>query len=206
MLSRRIALRGFQSALALIALAGCANSATSSTTNGTSVALTNAVGEAATVVNAFILEVPAVSTVFPNILSATQALLLTNPSKSGTLDQAMALVVQLQNDLKGSISDANGASLLTAVVGYLNQALTAAAPLLTAACSTSAQCAEVQAVYKSIVLAAPLIEMFISNVTPTSPTAQAKVLMHRASAVPSQGQSLMTPEAALATLRARFGK
>ena len=79
-----------------------------------------------------------------------------------------------------------------------------AAPVLTAACGVIPQCSDVQAVYREIVLAVPLIEAFISAVQPASSVAQAKVALTRAAAVPSHGLPLMTPDAAVVALKLRL--
>jgi hypothetical protein len=187
---------------AMLLLVRCAATA------GASSALVTAVDGAETVVNAFLIEAPLISAAFPTVLPASQLLpTLTNTNKTGFLDLAQADVTALLAMIQqGPVSDTTGATTLTTVVGYVNQAIGMASPVLTAVCGLVPQCSDAQAVYKSIVLAAPLIEMFISNVLPSSTVAQARLLTTRAAAVPSQGLPQMTPQAAIADLRARFGK
>ena len=186
---------------AMLLLVRCAATA------GASSALVTAVNGAETVVNAFLIEAPLISSAFPTVLPAAQLPALTNANKTGFLDLAQADVTALLAMIQqGPVSDTTGATTLTTVVGYVNQAIGMASPVLTAVCGLVPQCSDAQAVYKSIVLAAPLIEMFISSVLPSSTVAQARLLTTRAAAVPSQGLPQMTPQAAIADLRARFGK
>ena len=181
-----------------ISLIGCANSASSG--------LTSAADTAATVVNAFKLEVPLIQAAFPSVLSAAQAAMLTNAAGTGYLDLAAADVTTLNAAVAAGASDTTGATTLAQIEGYVNQAVSAVSPILTAVCGVVPSCQDVQMAYQEIVLAVPLIEAFISAVQPASTTAQARTATMRAAAVPTQGQPLMTPQMAVLALKRRLGK
>ena len=181
-----------------IGLIGCANSASSG--------LTSAADTAATVVNAFKLEVPLIQAAFPSVLSAAQAAMLTNAAGTGYLDLAAADVTTLNAAVAAGASDTTGATTLAQIEGYVNQAVSAVSPILTAVCGVVPSCQDVQMAYQEIVLAVPLIEAFISAVQPASTTAQARSATMRAAAVPTQGQPLMTPQMAVLALKRRLGK
>lgn len=181
-------------------LAGCG-------ANGTvSPSLSSAVTSAQTITDAFLLEAPLINAAFPNIVSAQTLLTLTNPGGTGFLDLAKSSLVLLAADMQKGIPDTAGATALDQIEGYLNQAIAAASPILTAVCTVDARCADVQATYRAIVLAVPLIELFINSVKPAAPIASAKIAKTRASSVPTHGAPQMTPDQALTVLHARLGR
>ena len=198
-LQRRNLMILFTGALTATAFVGC-------TAAGASSGLTSAADTAATVVSAFKLEVPLIQAAFPSVLSAAQAAMLTNAAGTGYLDLAAADVTTLNAAVAAGASDTTGATTLAQIEGYVNQAVSAVSPILTAVCGVVPSCQDVQMAYQEIVLAVPLIEAFISAVQPASTIAQARSATMRAAAVPTQGQPLMTPQMAVLALKRRLGK
>lgn len=194
----------FAASLAIVVavLPGCA------TTGGAS-KLSAVVDTVSTVDDALLLEVPLVAAAYPNILSPSGMNSLTNANGTGYLDLAKRDIAVLRADIAAGISDPAAAKSLEAIEGYINQGVAAIAPVLTAACgdkAASSQCSDIQNTYRQIVLALPLVELFISNVAPSSKVAQTKMAVTRAAAVPSRGQPVQTPSEAVAALKHRLGR
>jgi len=125
---------------------------------------TKAADTADNIVKAAVLEVPLVQAAFPSLLSPTQAAKLTNADGSGLLDLAKKDVALLKADIATGASSTKNAATIAEIEGYVNQAIAATGPVLSVVCaSNDAKCVNAQTAYRSLVLAVPLLEIFLSN-------------------------------------------
>lgn len=181
-----------------LAVFGCAQS-----NNGP--AFLKALDVAKTIVLAFSNEIPALEILLPNAFTPGVINQLMNAQKTGYLDLAQADVDQLVTMIAAQpVTDASAAATLDNIEDYLNLALRQVAPILTAVMGSVPGLADAQAVFQDIVLALPIIEIFVNSVLPPNlnPHAASKLASARAAAMPMAGAAKPSADAAYADLKA----